>query len=417
MITVSTDQDVKTLSIFPRDHYQRRKLFVEDSFQHQAKTNLNQLSWILNRFTMAGNVVLDPMGGIGSTFWGATMQRSVIVGEIEKHWLNILKRNCEQILKSWLFAYPMLAYQGDAMNLPFASGAISAVVTSPPYWDTFSDWHISSGALMRHRGPYGPAFGDDRGQDEKSNIGNIHIYEDYLRAIARVYREIHRVLVDMGPLVLILKDRIHKQSRVPIILDTIILCTALGFSLIERYNVPTRVSQFRTLYRRQNPNGPQITSEAIVVMRKRRLPGPVRRIAIVEGVGSRTESCTGQTVVSFFTNPVFHKTLAYSRAQTDNVLVLVAKQGLVSLERDVTDFDPELHRAKARVRREWIFDILRDQVMKGVFKTGDQITLCVSQRYARYLRRRLETLSCEVKEPLKGLNLGQQLAWLTERGF
>lgn len=416
MTLVNMAPGVKSLNIFPRDCHQRRRLFVEDSFQHSAKTDLGQLAWIIRNFTAADDIILDPMGGTGSTLLGATMQRSVLVGEIEDYWLSILKRNRERILGSWLFTSPMLAYQGDAMSLPFGSGAISGIVTSPPYWDTFSDWNISSGILGRQPGPYGSAFGDDRGRETKRNIGNIHIYEDYLRAMARVYQEARRVLKNQGSVVLILKDRIHKRNRVPIVDDTIALCVAIGFSLFGHYNIPTRASQFRTLYRRHNPDGPQIASESIVVMRKRPPVGAGRRISIVEGIGPKAESNPGP-VGEFFAAPIFHKALTYAQAQADQVYVLVAKQGFVSLEQGITDFDAKLHRGKARIRREWVFDVVRDQVMKGDFRAGDQIALYVSQRYARYLRQRLETLGCEVSEPLKGLNLGQQLAWLTERGF
>ncbi len=38
------------------------------------------------------------------------------------------------------------------------------------------------------------------------------------------------------------------------------------------------------------------------------------------------------------------------------------------------------------------------------------------ERYGRYLCRRLESLGCAASAPLKGLNNGQRLAWLTHGG-
>lgn len=216
---------------FKRDNYTRARLFHPDSFKHNGKANLNLITALL-QYAPAGQLVVDIMGGTGSLLIATDHQYPVITGELEAHWAALSEVNRQSIGGRRLFAAstPALCCQWDAARLPLASGSVPAIITSPPYWDMLSDWHIKSQGLQGNvHELYGPAYGTD-----PRNLGNVHIYEDYLRAMAVVYREASRVLGPGGILVLILKDRIHKSRRVPIVKDTIALVQALGFFLVEQ---------------------------------------------------------------------------------------------------------------------------------------------------------------------------------------
>ena len=126
--------------IFKRDHHLRRLLFVERSFQHKARSNLYWLSWLLDKHTAAGEIVLDPMGGAGSILIAATKQRPVISGDIEFHWTSLQKENTLRIRGEMLFSESTHICQWDASDLPFQSGSMPAIITSPPYFDLFSNW-------------------------------------------------------------------------------------------------------------------------------------------------------------------------------------------------------------------------------------------------------------------------------------
>ena len=118
----------------------RKMWFTEEAMSHPAKGHLGLWWEILERYTHPGQLVLDPMSGIGSSLIAAMMGRNVICNEMETHFL-------EPMAASWAKMQqhgPMLGHQmgqaliirGDARMLPIASA--DAIVTSPPYEGTIS---------------------------------------------------------------------------------------------------------------------------------------------------------------------------------------------------------------------------------------------------------------------------------------
>lgn len=264
------------LLVFPRDSNRRRKLFHPDSFKHHAKANLFMLGHILARYTQPSDLVLDPMGGTGSLFIGAAVRRRVLCGEVEAWLRPILAANAQRA-HSWGQGGRAWGAQWDANHLPLPAESVAAIVTSPPYWDTFSDWHISSNRLMReqqHIGPYGSAYGDDRYSETKRNLGNIHTYERFLRAMRPVFAEAWRVLRIGGVLALIVKDRIHRGRRVPISYDMAGLCRALGFEDVAFHHVHARLTQYRQVHKAKGLR--LVEDEQIIVMRKAAARIPTR---------------------------------------------------------------------------------------------------------------------------------------------
>ncbi len=49
------------------DRAWRRRLFTPASWAHPAKMHGHLAQWLIERYTAPGEVILDPMGGIGST--------------------------------------------------------------------------------------------------------------------------------------------------------------------------------------------------------------------------------------------------------------------------------------------------------------------------------------------------------------
>jgi len=224
---------------YRRDHHQRRNLcFDEQSFQHPAKTNLNWLGRLLHLYTETHQIVLDPFGGSGSILLATYTGRQVITGDVEAHLAQLLNQNALRIRSKSLFSAPAQVARWDAGHLPLADNSIPVIITSPPYFDTFSTWNAKSGNQLTHNpGPTGSCYGFDPRQ-----IANVHVYETYLRIMAQVYRECRRVLCPSGTLLLILGDKIHKGRVVPITADTETLCTAMGFTHTTATSPPSSMA-------------------------------------------------------------------------------------------------------------------------------------------------------------------------------
>ena len=396
---------------FPRDHHLRRRLgWSEETFEHHAKCNLTWLAWLLNEYTDPGAIVLDPMAGVGSTLLAALNQHPTLAGDVEPYWASLLNQNRRRILERHLIVSPILTCQWTATHLPLPDSSIPAVVTSPPYFDLFSNWNRKQGSKMdgRHVGPNGLSYGDHPEQ-----IGNLHIYEDYLRRMRQVYLEAWRILCPGGNLVLIIGDKVREARVVPVTDDTLTLLTANNFRLVATHQRQTVPSRWRNIHSQWRENYPLIIGETALILQKPADPGhQPKHLFIIEAPNG--DSSPGGTL--------FDKQLTYCLQQYPDRLGPEDYQTFIldSTGPYITSDRPNIvwtgiHPAKARTRRDWCYRVARDLVANHGIGAGDQIELHVTDRYARYLEQRLTTLGAVATIPTAHRNFGQKLAWYTER--
>lgn len=394
---------------FKRDNHFRAQLFDQASFKHQGKANLNLLLALLQHLP-AGQIILDPMAGTGSALIYLDYGYPVICGELEAHWSQLCEINRKSITISRLFAAstPALCNQWDAARLPLQNESVADIVTSPPYWDMLSDWHIHSHNLQADGHEiYGICYGLHPG-----NIGNIHIYEDYLRAMFAVYAECYRVLRPGGIMALILKDRIHKQRLIPITADTITLAAALGFRLLDTIERQVTPSFHRNVLQQNFPSGPTVDHESVLIFRKPKV------VATPENQFRRSAKIALVQAPKPDSNPswqLYQKALSYCSLTTKNHLIYVLTESGVKRHYRFIEKD---HHSPAlshfRQRREYAFNIMADIVTKYHFTTGTEIEFHGSMDYGKYVTRRAVTLGMSITNPTEGLNLGQKLKWYTD---
>jgi hypothetical protein len=386
---------------FKRDNHLRANLFHPDSFKHQGKANLNLLFTLLQGVP-GGEIVLDPMAGTGSLWIGTDLGYPVICGELEPHWAALCETNRKSIGIRRLFAASTsgLTSQWDATRLPLASGSVGGIITSPPYWDMLSDWHITSKGLQAPgHDDYGPAYGVT-----PANIGNVHIYEDYLRVMFKVYTEARRVLRPLGIMALILKDRVHKGKRVTISEDAITLCEALGFKLVSVTDRAVTPSLHRHVLSQHCPDAPRIDTEQALVFQKVNDPPRQTKTALI--LGPKANSRPGWIL--------FKKQFAYVDSQKI-VAGIMTKEGLIPAFGLRACFEMQAPGLSGfRAKKEYARCVVADLVTKHGLVAGSEIELHCPWDIGQYLAERLETLGMTVSDPTHGLNLGQKLKWYTE---
>jgi len=180
---------------FKRDTAFRKQFFVPDSFAHPAKMDAQLLIWIVERYTKPGEVILDPMAGMGTTMLACTLGRNVVLVELEGKFCKMMTgyecdgqpkgeteqfqdgewrkviipaecgekkiHNPHHVMGNWEIVkmHPQLGYsmgtcqiiQGDARNL---EGLLAdKIITSPPYAET--------GASGKSRSPFWERLADD----------------------------------------------------------------------------------------------------------------------------------------------------------------------------------------------------------------------------------------------------------------
>jgi modification methylase len=103
--------------------------------------------------------------------------------------------------------------QGDARDLSFISNeSVHLVVTSPPYW-----------TLKRYN-------------DSEGQLGHVADYEQFIKELEKVWREVFRILVPGGRLVCVVGDvclsrreNAGRHTVVPLHADICVTCRRLGF--------------------------------------------------------------------------------------------------------------------------------------------------------------------------------------------
>ncbi|MHB8340614.1 MAG: TRM11 family SAM-dependent methyltransferase, partial [Mycobacteriales bacterium] len=117
--------------------YQRAGRYLPDCTAHPGKMLPALAARIITEYTTAGQLVLDPMCGIGTTLVeAATHDRRAIGVELETRWAELATANLEHVLTPEQ-CLTVEVRTGDAQHLPSvirdAIGAVDLIVISPPY--------------------------------------------------------------------------------------------------------------------------------------------------------------------------------------------------------------------------------------------------------------------------------------------
>jgi tRNA1(Val) A37 N6-methylase TrmN6 len=117
---------------------QRKGRYVPASTAHPAKMLPAVAAYAIAHYTQPGDLVLDPMCGIGTTLIEALHQGRRALGvEYEPHWVHVTRANLK-LARETSIEHDGQVFHGDARQLPTLLppaylGQATLVVTSPPY--------------------------------------------------------------------------------------------------------------------------------------------------------------------------------------------------------------------------------------------------------------------------------------------
>ena len=117
---------------------QRKGRYVEISGHHPAKMLPAIAQRAIATYTRPGDLVLDPMAGIGSTLVEAVhLGRDALGVEYEPEWADLAKANLTYARSNGATGHGEVVC-GDARHLasvvdPTVRGLVALVLTSPPY--------------------------------------------------------------------------------------------------------------------------------------------------------------------------------------------------------------------------------------------------------------------------------------------
>jgi hypothetical protein len=166
---------------------QRKNRYTPESTAHPAKMLPAVAAHAIAHYTQPGDLVLDPMCGIGTTLVEAVHAGRRAVGiEYEPHWVDVTRANLN-LARDAGVDHDARVFHGDARQLasllpPEYVGQAALVVTSPPYGpSTHGQVSVSrTVGIQKYHHLYGNTL--DRGN--LANIGHHRLLAGFTRILA-----------------------------------------------------------------------------------------------------------------------------------------------------------------------------------------------------------------------------------------
>jgi hypothetical protein len=115
-------------------------------------------------------------------------------------------------------------------------------------------------------------------------------------------------------------------------------------------------------------------------------------------------------VKDLYVSTLFKLNLEYAKKlEPDDIFILSAKHGLLSLEQEIEPYEQTLNNMPAQEVKQWANQVL-EEICKKCSIDETTFIFLAGERYRRYLLPHL----MDVQIPLKGLGIGKQLQKLKE---
>ncbi|RLG47715.1 MAG: hypothetical protein DRN92_02595 [Thermoproteota archaeon] len=287
---VLRDAQDRVLLEMPKKEYERHKvlpmpserrfsvlregLYPPEAAKHPARMNPLWAQAMVQLWSDKGDVILDPMAGIGTTGAEALrLGRKPVLVDIEPKWTRIAKKVLDTVKhvmrKRGVKVPDGVVITGDATKLekvlpPKLRKDVDVVMFSPPYAHeaTSGGYTTIKGGKKLYYIEYG------RG---KKQIGKIRNPSKYAQLMLSVYKSIFRVLEPGELMVVNVKNRILRGKELRLDTMTKRLAKQAGFKYIGQKKVYAPPTFFRALYERKNPKAPKIRHERFLVFVRPRI--------------------------------------------------------------------------------------------------------------------------------------------------
>jgi DNA modification methylase len=186
---------------------------------------------IITEYSKPGQLIVDPLAGIGTTIAEAALLDRRAVGiELEERWAELAEQNLDHMLDPDRRALAEVR-QGDAHRLPELlgelTGTVDLIVTSPPY---ACDAGVIDKQAWLAGGRLCPPDTLNYSTD-RANLGHAR-GTAYAEAMAAIYTACHAALRPGGRLVVVTKNTRRRGRTQDLAGLTVALATAAGFSYL-----------------------------------------------------------------------------------------------------------------------------------------------------------------------------------------
>ncbi len=212
--------------------YQRAGRYLPASTQHPGKMLPELARRIITAYSSPGDLVVDPMCGIGTTLVeAAALGRRCLGVELEAHWADLTAANLDHVLSEQQRVLAEVRV-GDARCLPVVlgdvAGTVDLIVTSPPY-------ACEAGRIDKPAWLAGASMCPRDGlnySEDPANLGHARA-DTYLAEMAAVYGACYTALRPGGLLVTVTKNMRRRGRLVDLAATTGWLAASAGFGYLQ----------------------------------------------------------------------------------------------------------------------------------------------------------------------------------------
>jgi DNA modification methylase len=185
----------------------------KDALVHPAKYPETMAQEFIEFFTKAGETVLDPMAGTGSTLIAALRAGRNSYGiELNPKYAKIAQQLIDEERVSLGQQVENLKSEiinTDAINaVDLRPLTFDYVLTSPPYWDMLHAKGSDNQKKRRTDEELDVVYSED-----PNDLGNIHEYEEFLDKLVNIYAGLKPLLREKAYLTIIVKN-VKKGGRI-----------------------------------------------------------------------------------------------------------------------------------------------------------------------------------------------------------
>ena len=184
----------------------------KDALVHPAKYPETMAQEFIEFFTKAGETVLDPMAGTGSTLIAALRAGRNSYGiELNKKYAEIAKQLIEEeratLGSSISFGHDVKNLQSKIVNGDASQATnyelpiTDYVLTSPPYWDMLHAKGAENQKKRRDDEELDVVYSED-----PNDMGNIHDYDEFVEKLVNIYVGLKPLLREKAYLTIIVKN-------------------------------------------------------------------------------------------------------------------------------------------------------------------------------------------------------------------
>ncbi|PZG24207.1 RNA methyltransferase [Spongiactinospora gelatinilytica] len=215
---------------------QRRGRYLPESMRHPAKMLPAIAAKVITTYTRPGDLVIDPMCGIGTTLVEAVHQDRHAAGvELEQRWAHLAVGNLAHARRNAAPGFGRVV-TGDAQHiaqlLPDLHGKAGLVLTSPPY-GLATHGHVRS---TRDSGQPGVRKWNHRYSTDQANRANLahHRLPVLLNGFSRILGGSIRLLRPGGVMAITARPYRHHGELIDLPGQIITLGTQTGLEFTDR---------------------------------------------------------------------------------------------------------------------------------------------------------------------------------------